>query len=257
MDLMLQVRQWRNFFAASRALGHIEWADAPMGGKSWKKYYLNSFVFKLHQFPVPREARCIVDAGANIGLFSKAATLYCPNATVFAIEPCSRALESLSENIEGNSRVQKIHAALGASEGTVALKIAKHLASSTVTIPTNECEGLYGAGIGLTGETEQVRVTTLSRLARDLDMKNIDLLKIDVEGYEPEVLQGADEILSTRVFRILLELSIARLSFKKVFDLMQSIIDRGYALVNIVDVTRSDFKAGSPVTQFDAWFLRQ
>ena len=51
-----------------------------------------------------------------------------------------------------------------------------------------------------------VSITTLDSFFADLDIAQIDLLKIDVEGFEPDVVRGADRLLrSGRISSILCE----------------------------------------------------
>jgi hypothetical protein len=76
-------------------------------------------------------------------------------------------------------------------------------------------------------------------------------LKIDVEGFEPQVLEGAGAYLSSHVHRIMLEASVARLTFRGVLEMLQNLERLGFVLVNLDDVSRALHLPHGPVAQFD------
>jgi len=53
------------------------------------------------------------------------------------------------------------------------------------------------------GEKEEVDVITIDKFCADNDIHRIDLLKVDVEGYEKEVLQGAERMLASHAIRFI------------------------------------------------------
>ena len=83
------------------------------------------------------------------------------------------------------------------------------------------------------------------------------MLKIDVEGFEPQVLAGAGDWLGPRIERIIMEVSVGRLALDGSLDLLKSLAARGYVLVNVLDIYRSPRVAGSPVANFDVWLTHQ
>ena len=256
LDLITQLKDWRHWLKASAAVGRLLSDNAPLPGPSrWKQQYTNAFILKLQAFPLDRRAACVVDIGANVGLFSRAAELYCPNATVIAAEPSSRAFAELSEIC--GPRVIKVQSAVGATEGRAQLLIAEHLASSTLRPVSEEARKLYGIGAAPTGLTEDVSVVTLAGLLEQQRVEKVNLLKIDVEGFEPQVLAGAGEWLGSRIERIMMEVSVGRLSLDGSLDLLKSLAARGYVLVNILDIHRSPLVPGGPVANFDVWLTHQ
>src|SRR5262249_45234820 len=98
--------------------------------------------------------------------------------------------------------------------------------------------------------------TTLDQWASENKIGKIDLLKIDVEGFEPHVITGANNVLKQPVQRIMIEVSLARLGFEGALNLLKSIESFGFTLVYLDDVTRSSAHDGV-CTQFDAWFIRR
>ncbi len=127
-----------------------------------------------------------IDVGANIGLMSLVAALRIgENGQVIAFEPSRKTREIANHNIEINNLEDKItlmSSALGA-------KKEKKLLFDNLDINRGAASLVKGKE---SGEGEEIEITTLDS---DYSQQKIDVLKIDVEGYELEVLKGAVEIL--------------------------------------------------------------
>ena len=126
----------------------------------------------------------VIDAGANIGVYTLLlAHLTGPTGRVIAIEPTPKAAERLRENVDRNEldQVQVVEAAVGSAPGEAALTVGFDV-SNTLTLRPG------------TSELATVPVTTLDALAP----RAPSFVKIDVEGYEHEVLNGATDVLAAR-----------------------------------------------------------
>jgi FkbM family methyltransferase len=130
-----------------------------------------------------RAGDVVVDAGANIGLTAlQAWSLVGPTGEVRAFEPHPRIFGYLMGNIELNQAQQTVTAynlALGDSSGTAWLTDRSADDQNAVATASN----------GL-----RVPMVTLDEAVADI--RSISLLKIDVEGYEWHVLQGAKGTLA-------------------------------------------------------------
>lgn len=133
-----------------------------------------------------------VDIGANVGLFSIPAAMKVRNGIVFAFEPSLSTYEQLVKNVRLNnlSNVHAVRSALGDYVGEAALNVnvAGKDGLNTIGKPTHpQCEIV---------RKETVRTTTLDAFLGENGITHVDAMKIDVEGAEPLVLQGARDLLA-------------------------------------------------------------
>jgi FkbM family methyltransferase len=153
---------------------------------------------RLHEFPemgfvlhALRAGDTFVDVGANIGAYSILAASIA-GVTCIAFEPSSETYSLLTENVRVNgyeSRVDPVRSAVGANDGEVSL--------------TSELDTVNHIAADVDGNirSETVRLTTLDGA---LDGKLPAVIKIDVEGYELPVLEGAKKTLKSQQFRALI-----------------------------------------------------
>ena len=148
----------------------------------------------------------VVDAGANVGFFSLLFSKLYPACSIHAIEANPYAAMRLKANLDANPNLSKrisLHeCAAGDSEATVRLSClpgAKGHAWGTVweTVWDTSTDGLV---------TYEVRM----RRVEDLVSAPLRLLKIDVEGFEFEVLKGAERLLEERPI-IMIEVALGYL----------------------------------------------
>lgn len=120
----------------------------------------------------------VVDIGANIGAFSIFAAQY--GANVYAIEPEPHNLVALNNNISLsnlNSLITVVPYGISDYEGTAII-------SDMGGGATIKDDGIFG---------EEIAITTLNTLFKNNKIKIVDVLKIDVEGSEPEIILSASK----------------------------------------------------------------
>jgi FkbM family methyltransferase len=132
-----------------------------------------------------------IDIGANLGYFTcLLGKLAGPAGRVLAIEPEPDNLALLEANIAANSLssvITVMPVALGCDD-----------TSATLNLYKNSNRGRHSLVAKGTGQQLVVPVKRLDALIDQVFKTNevIDILKIDVEGYEPFVIQGASDTLS-------------------------------------------------------------
>jgi FkbM family methyltransferase len=138
----------------------------------------------------------VVDVGANIGYYLLLFEKYIGSeGEVVCIEPSVENLPELKKNIEINRfvNVKLFDVAIGMDDGTTGLRVG--INSGVVDLPD------YGQA-GKNQGAYQVPLRKLDSLVTD----KVDFLKIDVEGYEGQVLKGAQEIIIRDTPLLFLEL---------------------------------------------------
>ena len=125
----------------------------------------------------------IVDVGAAIGQFTLFAAMCLPGAIVDAFEPSRANVATLRRNIWRNGvedRVVVHQTALSRSPGTARFATAPKAWMSQLAAAESTQEGL-----------EEVAVDTVDATLDGLGLEHVDVLKINVAGFEPAVIEGA------------------------------------------------------------------
>ena len=137
-----------------------------------------------------RPGDVFIDVGANVGLMSVvAARMVGPTGRVYAFEPVRSTARLLERNVALNraSNVEIVPMALGARRERRV--ITEHL-------ETHRGAASFATG-GAGTASEEVPVDTLDAFVRERGLAGrVRLVKIDVEGWEEQVLQGGMGLLS-------------------------------------------------------------
>lgn len=152
------------------------------------------------------EARCVIDIGANIGIFTMAVKLKAPEAAVYAFEPILDTFHLLEQNVRllGCPGVHLYNVAVG-SQGQVeqTFTFFPTMPGNSTAIPALKqeqrpaLEQIFGKeemDLFWQVETRTAQVRTLSSVIREQGIASVDFLKIDVEGSEIFVLDGIEEM---------------------------------------------------------------
>ena len=138
-----------------------------------------------------RPGDVVWDIGANVGLYTAPlAAAAGTRGRVFAFEPTPACFDALSTRTQSSSNVQCVMAALGDREGHAQLSVSPDALSTTNSL-------FVGAG----ADTVQVRITTGDRMVQSGEALPPNVLKVDVEGFEEEVLRGLSEQLAAPTCR--------------------------------------------------------
>lgn len=153
--------------------------------------YADIFVDYEYQFDVEIDPKVIIDAGANIGLASIYFANKYPNAKIVAIEPEKNNFDLLVKNTSDYPNIEPIHAALWHAEEEISI-VDPGL--NDWGFMTRGKEGGTDISDNLDAQDFQnVSATTLDILIKEMGVKKIDILKIDIEGAEKEVFSNSAE----------------------------------------------------------------
>lgn len=136
-----------------------------------------------------------VDVGANVGYYTLlAASLVGSGGRVLAFEPSPYAFDRLVETIERNSlsQVCAIQSGLGDGSGEGRLFLPLRDNHSPSMVPNGG------------GHSINVSVRRLDDWLSDHEVDCVDLMKIDVEGFEPNVIKGATKYINCGKVRAIL-----------------------------------------------------
>lgn len=124
-----------------------------------------------------RDGDVVVDVGACIGVWSRAALARANLRALYAFEPGGGNGDLLDRNLVAYRQASYEPYAVGAEEREVQFTTSLGLGTNRVATD--------GAG-----PTRTVQMVTLNAWAARKEIRRIDVLKIDVEGHEPDVIRG-------------------------------------------------------------------
>jgi FkbM family methyltransferase len=131
----------------------------------------------------------VIDIGANVGIHSLFMANLAYDGEIFSIEPFDKNFALLEKNtsVAKNGNIKTFNIGLADKEETKEMNIFEDYAYNSFVNP--ERKKLIG--------TRKIHVETLDIFARKNNIKKIDLIKLDTEGYEFPIIQGASSILSS------------------------------------------------------------
>ncbi|HLY34385.1 MAG TPA: FkbM family methyltransferase [Jatrophihabitantaceae bacterium] len=173
---------------------------------------------ELSKDPLPRRivaalswlgADTVLDVGANVGQYADALRSSGYRGRIISFEPLAEAYARLAHHAAKDPGWTAVHSAVGAEPGTLEIHIAANSHSSSA-LPMNRTH-LDAAPHSRTIGIESAPVTTIADVVATYGVApERTLLKVDTQGYEAPVLDGAGELL--REFALIqLELSFVSL----------------------------------------------
>ncbi len=175
----------------------------------------------------------IFDVGANVGNTVKIFNSIFPESSIHAFEPNPSVFDKLQKNCNHIKNLKLNNIGVGNKEGV--LKLNRHVNSGATSFknPNNITNPNYSKNIV---DQIEVPIQTLHNYTKDHQIKSVDLLKIDVEGFEQEVLEGiSSNYLQDNIQLIMIESNL----IEKMMDqaLIENIIDflrkHNFTLYNI------------------------
>jgi FkbM family methyltransferase len=189
----------------------------------------------------------VIDVGANIGITAILAAEIVDPGIVLALEPLPTTFEHLEQNViaSGLGNIRCLPFAAAAAPGNVTL----------VSRPGYGFAAYVGTAEAPEYEESVVRALTIDQVVDDQTLANARFMKIDVEGYELEVLRGATRLLKASEPVVLLESNhyclnvFRRMSLPDFVTEIKAIFPFVFALdfspgLSILDLTNSETLPG-------------
>lgn len=180
-----------------------------------------------------KPAHVVVDIGASSGVIALLAGRLVGDAgRVFAIEAEATNFNRLSRNIARNglANVKPYHLAIADHGGDVTLNVFPQSRRGWHTLG-----GVAHRDVAAIG-AQRVACTTIDAFLAREHLDHVDLLKIDIEGAEPEAFAGAARSLSSGALRrIVFEISVDPLRGMNhdIDDVIQPLRAAGYRIASI------------------------
>ena len=152
------------------------------------------------------KTKIIIDAGASIGNTTKKLSDIFPLAKVYAIEPYPPFYEELNKKVYQNKNIKTKRIAFSNINSSAILKINRSPGTNSLLYSSKDGESIYGNSFDTLKELV-VKCETIDHFIDFHSIKNVDLLKMDLQGSELDALEGANSILkSGKIKCILIEI---------------------------------------------------
>ncbi len=143
----------------------------------------------------------ILDVGANIGYISLAMSVLCPNGKIFSFEPAKTTYKLLKKNMVINKVNNIVVNNIGLSDSKK---------SATLTIATTNSSGAFvnEDGEQISGhKNDTIELTRLDEEYERLGITKCSLIKVDIEGHEPNFLRGASLFIKKFKPQVIMEVN--------------------------------------------------
>jgi FkbM family methyltransferase len=196
----------------------------------------------------------VLDVGANVGLYGKRLRDMGYRGNIIAFEPLTSAYAQLVKNVAGDHSWKALKVALGSEDVDQTINIAANLDSSSILgmLPAHLEAAPHSQYVG----QERITVRRLDTVIEGLYSHNDSIyLKIDTQGYEKHVIEGAEKTLA-HIGTIQVEMSLTPLyqGGPLLDEMCELLHNKGYSLVSI-EPGFSDKKTGR-LLQVDGTFHR-
>lgn len=191
----------------------------------------------------------VFDVGANVGQTVTRMRSRFPECTLHSFEPSPTSFHRLLSNCAGLADVHLWNFALGSSRGEKRL-LENFRSDMSSFLPLGD------SGWGQVVKQTSVRVDTIDAFCADKGIAQIHILKSDTQGYDLEVLKGAQDMMaSKRISLIYFEVIFSDMyrgigSFGEAYELL---VRHGFRLVSFYDL----WYQGRLASATDALFVHE
>jgi FkbM family methyltransferase len=195
----------------------------------------------------------VLDVGGHIGESALQFREILPQTRIYSFEPLGDCFRKLKENLAGTADHLAFNVAIGAVPGKGTIHRSDYSPSSSLLPMADLHKSAYPFSAAAHEET--IVIETLDSMAPKLELRGEILLKIDTQGFEKQVIAGAQATLP-KVRLIIVETSFAELyrDQARFPEIYRMLADKGFEYRGSWDQFQNPAD-GMPLQQ-DAMFLR-
>ncbi|CAN5731227.1 hypothetical protein BH24ACI5_BH24ACI5_07870 [soil metagenome] len=183
----------------------------------------------------PGTIACVFDVGAHVGQSAALFSDTFRGADIHSFEPDPTSFAQLRTVAAAYPRVTAVNAAVGDRAGEATFFINRFSQTNSILRPRDGAGEFLVASDGLDVRQEtRVPVITLDQYCAEHAIERVDLLKLDTQGYELRVLDGATSLIQRRAVPLIyLEVGFIPLYEQQPLfpEVYQYLYDRDYRLV--------------------------
>ena len=188
--------------------------------------------------PTDIQASWVLDVGANVGDVAIAALKSYPDCKVICFEPVYETHKMLKHKLQRYAdRVILFQQGLSDVNGACEINLTTYPAANSI-LPQPQFHKFLNPHVREIGK-ETISVVRLDDIGPTFPTKHIDIMKIDVEGYELNVLKGGATYLPSHVDTIIVEVALQRdvsWEHQSIVELFMLLQEMGFRLINVMDI---------------------
>ncbi len=195
----------------------------------------------------------ILDVGAHQGEFARRIHQLLPDAKLVSFEPLTGPFQILKANLEQIPGARAIQCALGDRPGRMTIHRNEFAPSSSLLVMTDVHKKAFDFAVKQ--DQEEIEVRRLSDVARELEILEPLMIKLDVQGFEDKVILGGEDIVARA------KLMIIETSFDQLYegqplfdDIYRMLKERGFTYAGNFEQLASP--VDGRILQADAIFVR-
>jgi FkbM family methyltransferase len=183
----------------------------------------------------------VIDVGANYGVYTVAAALSVgPTGRVWAFEPMPHCIPFLQRSLELN----------GCAQATVIpIAISDHSGSVSFALTAMPETNAVATGRADAADIAQLPASTLDEMAQKNGWRDIDLVKLDVEGHEAQAIRGGAAFFAANSPLVMIEVrAVGGVDFAG----LELLSGMGYAMYRLLPgpLVLVPFDSAEPVDEF-------
>lgn len=204
---------------------------------------------------VGRADATIFDVGASTGATIERLLGVFEQPTIHAFEPQTAAFTALHQRFGGRDRIHLNNIALADRVGIASLHRSSHQETASLFAQSAASEWAKSLNVSPAGEVT-VALDTVDHYCAQHGIGAVDLLKLDIQGAEPECLDGAQTMLAAGAIRVVQAEIILHGFYERrgSFGAIEArLLPHGFHLLTVFDVL---ITTEGELLQLDAVFVR-